>query len=150
MHEWGFLVCNFVPFYCARNIIALNKAQERGKPEIFNTDQGCQFTSKTFLAPLKDRQSSMDGRDRALDNIFGRRFWQTLKYEWLYLNDYERGIDLSRGLRKYLNFYNGERLLSSLGYRTPQEIHFEDRGLSRLTFTTFGTKMVLTMESTLE
>lgn len=111
-------------------VVALNRALERGKPEIFNTDQGCQFTSKPFLSPLKDRQISisMDGRGRALDNIFVERFWRTLKYEWLYLNDYERVPDLSRGLQKYLRFYNSERLHSSLGYRTPQEIHFEDRG----------------------
>lgn len=67
----------------------------------------------------------MDGW--ALDNIFVERFWRTLKYEWFYLNDDERVSDLSRGLREYLCFYNRERLHSSLGYRTPQEIHFEDR-----------------------
>ncbi|MCF4144514.1 integrase core domain-containing protein, partial [Dethiosulfovibrio acidaminovorans] len=65
-----------------------------------------------------------DGRGRALDNIFVERFWRTLKYEWLYLNEYERVADLSRDLQKYLTFYNSKRLHSSLGYRTPQEIYF--------------------------
>lgn len=112
-------------------IVALKKALEMGKPEIFNADQGCQFTSKAFLKPLKERSISisMDGRGRALDNIFVERFWRTLKYEWLYLNEYERVADLSRDLQKYLTFYNSERLHSSLGYRTPQEIYFEEEDL---------------------
>ena len=108
-------------------VVALNRALDTGQPEIFNTDQGCQFTSKAFLEPLKERSIniSMDGRGRALDNVFVERFWRTLKYEWLYLNEYERVADFSRDLRKYLVFYNSERLHSSLGYRTPQEIYFE-------------------------
>lgn len=112
-------------------IVALKKALEMGKPEIFNADHGCQFTSKAFLKPLKERSISisMDGRGRALDNIFVERFWRTLKYEWLYLNEYERVADLSRDLQKYLTFYNSERLHSSLGYRTPQEIYFEEEDL---------------------
>lgn len=107
-------------------VVALNRALEQGQPKIFNTDQGSQFTSKAFLAPLKERhiKISMDGRGRALDNIFVERLWRTLKYEWLYLNDYDKVSDLSSGLKKYLNFYNNERLHSSLKYRTPQEIYF--------------------------
>ena len=110
-------------------IEALSRALEKARPEIFNTDQGCQFTSKAFLAPLKERniRISMDGRGRALDNIFVERFWRSLKYEWLYLNEYESVRDLSRGLREYLRFYNTERLHSSLGYRTPEEVYFENR-----------------------
>ena len=97
--------------------------------ELSNTDQGCQFTSKAFLAPLKERniRISMDGRGRALDNIFLERFWRSLKYEWFYLNDYEHVRDLSRDLREYLRFYNTERFHSSLGYRTPEEVYFENR-----------------------
>ncbi len=110
-------------------IEALSRALEKARPEIFNTDQGCQFTSKAFLAPLKERniRISMDGRGRALDNIFVERFWRSLKYEWLYLNDYEHVRDFSRDLREYLRFYNTERLHSSLGYRTPEEVYFENR-----------------------
>eukprot|EP00831_Metopus_contortus_P030580 TRINITY_DN2504_c0_g1_i1.p2 TRINITY_DN2504_c0_g1~~TRINITY_DN2504_c0_g1_i1.p2 ORF type:complete len:127 (-),score=28.28 TRINITY_DN2504_c0_g1_i1:245-625(-) len=106
-----------------------SRALEKAQPEIFNTDQGSQFTSKAFLAPLKERniRISMDGRGRALDNIFIERFWRSLKYEWLYLNDYESVRDLSRGLREYFRFYNTERLHSSLGYRTPEEVYLENR-----------------------
>jgi putative transposase len=104
-------------------IEALEEALARGTPEIFNTDQGSQFTSKAFLGPLKDREIriSMDGRGRALDNIFVERFWRTLKYEWLYLNDYHEVRELESGLREYIRFYNEQRLHSSLSYRTPQE-----------------------------
>ncbi|QVL35644.1 IS3 family transposase [Aminirod propionatiphilus] len=110
-------------------VVALDRALRQGTPEIFNTDQGCQFTSKAFLSLLKEKEIriSMDGRGRALDNIFVERFWRTLKYEWLYLNDYERVRDLRCGLREYMDFYNGERLHSSLNYRTPREVHFADR-----------------------
>jgi len=110
-------------------IEALSRALEKAQPEIFNTDQGSQFTSKAFLAPLKERniRISMDGRGRALDNIFVERFWRSLKYEWLYLNEYESVRDLSQGLREYFRFYNTERLHSSLGYRTPEEVYLENR-----------------------
>lgn len=111
-------------------IEALEEALSQGTPEIFNTDQGSQFTSKAFLEPLKDREIriSMDGRGRALDNIFVERFWRTLKYEWLYLNDYQEVRELKLGLREYMKFYNEQRLHSSLRYRTPQEVHFTTPG----------------------
>ena len=111
-------------------IEALEEALSQGTPEIFNTDQGSQFTSKAFLGPLKDREIriSMDGRGRALDNIFVERFWRTLKYEWLYLNDYQEVRELKLGLREYMKFYNEQRLHSSLRYRTPQEVHFTTPG----------------------
>lgn len=110
-------------------VVALNRALQQGAPEIFNTDQGCQFTSKAFLAPLKEREIriSMDGRGRALDNIFVERFWRTLKYEWLYLNEYEQVRELHCGLQEYMAFYNDDRLHSSLNYRTPREAHFLSR-----------------------
>ncbi|WP_423232849.1 transposase [Aminirod propionatiphilus] len=101
----------------------LRRRPRQGTPEIFNTDQGCPFTSKAFLTPLKGKEIriSMDGRGRALDNIFVERFWRTLKYEWLYLNDYERVRDLRCGLRESMDVCNDERLHSSLNYRTPRE-----------------------------
>ena len=110
-------------------IEALMKALERGQPEVFNTDQGSQFTSRAFLAPLKERniQISMDGRGRALDNIFVERLWRSLKYEWLYFNEYESVPAFTRDLREYLEFYNTRRLHSSLGYRTPEEVYFENQ-----------------------
>ncbi|WP_106139963.1 integrase core domain-containing protein [Spirosoma oryzae] len=85
-----------------------------GKPEIFNTDQGSQFTSHEFLKPLMSNEinSSMDSKDRALDNIFIERFWRTIKYE-------PNGRRLHQGLEEYFRFYNQERKHQSLGYQTP-------------------------------
>ena len=92
-----------------------------GKPEIFNTDQGSQFTSEVFVNVLKNNeiQISMDGKGRALDNIFIERLWKSVKYENIYLNVYETGIDLHKGLTSYFKFYNNERLHQSLDYETP-------------------------------
>lgn len=92
-----------------------------GKPEIFNTDQGCQFTSQVFLNPLIDNKVkiSMDGKGRALDNIFIERFWRTVKYEHIYLRAYADGRELHNGLHEYFRFYNQDRKHQSLGYQTP-------------------------------
>ena len=92
-----------------------------GKPEIFNTDQGSQFTSQMFLKPLIDNEIkiSMDGKGRALDNIFIERFWRTVKYEHLYLRAYADGHELDRGLSDYFRFYNQDRKHQSLDYQTP-------------------------------
>ncbi len=81
------------------------------KPEIFNTDQGCQFTSNDFTKVLVDSGIlvSMDGKGRALDNIFIERFWRTIKYEDIYLKEYRDGKELYRGLLEYIQFYNFER-----------------------------------------
>ena len=106
-------------------IEALEEAFEKGKPEIFNTDQGTQFTSERFTGYL-ERASikiSMDGRGRALDNIFIERFWRTLKYEEVYLKEYETVRDLYSSLKEYFEFYNNERLHQSLGYLTPREVY---------------------------
>lgn len=105
---------------------ALETALSQGHPEIFNTDQGSQFTSKSFTSRLlKDEiQISMDGRGRALDNIFVERLWRSVKYENVYLNDYQSVKDLRLGLNDYFTFYNHERLHQSLDYRTPFEVHF--------------------------
>lgn len=97
-----------------------------GKPEIFNTDQGSQFTSDIFTGMLtgNEIQISMDGKGRALDNIYVERLWRSVKYENIYLNVYEDGVSLYRGLNQYFNFYNKERLHQSLEYQTP-EAHYK-------------------------
>lgn len=94
---------------------------KHGKPEIFNTDQGSQFTSEVFINILKNNeiQISMDGKGRALDNIFIERLWKSVKYENVYLNVYENGVDLYKGLNQYFEFYNHERIHQSLDYKTP-------------------------------
>lgn len=103
-------------------IEALQEALLRwGKPQIFNTDQGSQFTSQGFLKPLISNKIdiSMDSKGRALDNIFIERFWRTIKYEHLYLRAYADGHSLHQGLSTYFHFYNHERKHQSLGYQTP-------------------------------
>jgi putative transposase len=98
--------------------------QRHGAPEIFNTDQGSQFTSDVFLDVLQSHeglQISMDGKGRALDNIFIERFWRSLKYEHVYLCPASNGRELFRGIRDYMKFYNQERRHQSIGFQTPQE-----------------------------
>lgn len=94
-----------------------------GVPEIFNTDQGSQFTSEVFINTLIDNgiKISMDGKGRALDNIFIERLWRSVKYENIYLNVYENGLSLWKGLEQYFQFYNMERLHQSLDYHTPNQ-----------------------------
>ena len=106
---------------------ALDAALSRGRPEIFNTDQGSQFTSLDFTGRLKSAQVSisMDGRGRALDNIFVERLWRTVKYEEVYLKEYDDVRSATQQLRDYFLFYNEERLHQSLGYRTPAEVYQE-------------------------
>lgn len=105
---------------------ALEHALLLGCPEIFNSDQGCQFTSTAFTARLHAAgiQISMDGRGRVFDNIFIERLWRTVKYEYVYLTEHQDGIDLERGLVTYFHFYNTERPHQSLGYQTPEAVHF--------------------------
>jgi putative transposase len=104
---------------------ALDDAFEYGRPEIFNTDQGAQFTSTGFTQRLLSEsiEISMDGRGRALDNVFIERLWRTVKYEDIYLKEYVSGADCQKGLRSYFNFYCHERPHQSLDYRTPWEVH---------------------------
>jgi len=107
-------------------INALKEAIEvYGKPKIFNTDQGSQYTSKDFLEVLVENkvQISMDGKGRALDNIYIERLWRSLKYENIYLNGYESVIELKTGIKKYFEFYNKERYHQSLKYKTPDYIY---------------------------
>ena len=104
---------------------ALRKALDIEKPDIFNTDQGCQFTSDAFIGELEkaDVKISMDGKGRCLDNIFIERFWRSLKYEDIYMKDYTSVKALRDGVEAYFKFYNNVRPHQSLGYRTPAEIH---------------------------
>lgn len=103
---------------------ALEEALTKGVPEIFNTDQGAQFTSEAFTS-LLDRHGvriSMDGKGRYSDNLFIERLWRTVKYEEVYLKAYEDGRDARASIGDYFRFYNTERPHQSLGYRTPAEV----------------------------
>jgi putative transposase len=104
---------------------ALDQALGQGHPEIFNTDQGVQFTSQAFTARLKEGgiRISMDGRGRALDNVFVERLWRTVKYEEVYLRDYQTVWEARHGLARYFVFYNEERLHQALGYRPPAAVY---------------------------
>ena len=104
---------------------ALGSALRQSRPKIFNSDQGSQFTSERFLEELERRQIaiSMDGRGRCMDNIFIERLWRSLKYEEVYLKDYQLVPEARNGIEKYFQFYNYERLHQSLNYRTPAAIY---------------------------
>jgi len=97
-----------------------------GKPEIFNTDQGSQFTSDEFTSELKTRdiRISMDGKGRALDNVFVERLWRSVKYENIYLYEYKNLKELKGGVKCYFEFFNTERYHQSLEYATPDEVYF--------------------------
>ena len=106
---------------------ALQEALSRyGRPDIFNTDQGSQFTSKDFTGTLKDHgvNISMDGRGRCQDNIFIERLWWTIKYQYLYLHSFNGGLALRRGLATWINGYNRDRGHSALDDRTPDEVYY--------------------------
>jgi putative transposase len=108
---------------------ALRQAMERfPKPDIFNTDQGSQFTDKTFTGMLRDAgiAISMDGRGRCIDNVFVERVWRSLKYEEVFLHAYDDLDEARAGIGRYFDFYNFERPHQALGYRTPDAFH---RGL---------------------
>ena len=102
-------------------INSLERALQRSKPEIFNTDQGVQFTNNEFTGQLEQNgiAISMDGRGRALDNIFVERLWRSVKYEEVYINDYHTVRDAVFKLSEYFKFYNNERPHQSLDYQTP-------------------------------
>jgi len=104
---------------------ALRDALEASKPQIFNTDQGAQFTSAEFVGCLAENgiAISMDGRGRALDNVFVERLWRSVKYEEAYLREYSDAREAARRLRQYLWFYNMERPHQSLNYKTPHEVY---------------------------
>jgi putative transposase len=98
-----------------------------GQPEIINSDQGSQFTSFEYISLLTDRQNpikvSMDGKGRAIDNIFIERLWKSVKYECIYLHAFEDGVQLYKGLDEYFTFYNCNRGHQSLEYKTPEEVY---------------------------
>jgi len=123
--SWALSVTMDLPF-CME---ALEKALHWGRPEIFNSDQGSQFTSEKFTAELEGRDIavSMDGRGRCLDNIFIERLWRSLKYEEVYLRDYRMVPEARAGIGRYFQFYNYERPHQSLAYRTPADL-YQGRG----------------------
>ena len=109
-------------------IAALENGLRRyDQPDIFNSDQGVQFTSQDFTAILHshDIRISMDGRGRCFDNIFTERLWRSIKYEEVYLKEYVSVQDAMTNLGEYINFYNNERLHQSLNYQTPAEVYFQ-------------------------
>jgi len=116
--------------FCVR---ALEEALMLGNPEIFNTDQGVQFTSEAFTGTLEGRgiRISMDGRGRVFDNIFVERFWRSVKYEDVYLKDYADVPDARAGLKEYFGTYNEHRLHQALNYRTPAQVHHETGSASK-------------------
>ena len=113
---------------------ALSEALDKyGRPEIFNSDQGSQFTAQEFINILvaRDIRISMDGKGRCLDNIFVERFWRSVKYENVYLNDYQNIPEAREGLGKYFGFYNFERFHQSLDNKTPGQVYSQNEGVSR-------------------
>jgi putative transposase len=113
---------------------ALEEALSRfGRPEIFNTDQGSQFTSPRFTGVLRDAgvRISMDGRGRWMDNVFIERLWRSLKYECIYLHAFDSGSALRAGLADWIGYYNARRPHSTLAGRTPDEAYMET-GMEKL------------------
>lgn len=110
-------------FFC---LAALERALQQDAPEIFNSDQGSQFTSEAFTSRLETAgiRISWDGRGRVWDNIFVERLWRSVKWEEVYLKDYDNVPEAIGGLDSYFRFYNTERFHQSLGYRTPQQVFF--------------------------
>jgi putative transposase len=108
---------------------ALDKALRSGKPEIFNTDQGSQFTSLSFVNKVLDNKIklSMDSKGRALDNIFIERLWRSLKYEDIYLKEYRTITELFEGMKNYFYFYNNKRMHQSRKYKTPADIFLNNK-----------------------
>ena len=120
-------------------LIALEKALKRAKPDIVNSDQGCQFTSDAWVKMLlnQDIKISMDGKGRCLDNVFIERFWRSLKQEDVYIKAYETVAEARKNIGAYVDFYNHQRPHQSLSYKTPAEIYFADKKDSDLLFEGF-------------
>lgn len=117
-------------------IKALNTAlKQYSHPEIFNTDQGVQFTSNDFLHELESNniKISMDGRGRCFDNIFTERLWRTIKQEEIFIKDYKSVPEAIKSISEYIKFYNTERLHSSLNYNTPSEVYFDKKIVPNIT-----------------
>jgi len=111
----------------------LEETLSRGKPEVFNTDQGVQFTAQAWTSRLETAgvAVSMDGRGRCLDNVFVERLWRSVKYEDIYLRGYDTVPELHQGLGRYFSYYNEQRLHQSLDYRTPADVYQERRSQQR-------------------
>lgn len=107
---------------------ALQEALKKGKPEIFNTDQGSQFTSQEFIATLESQgiRVSMDGCGRYTDNLFVERFWRTLKYEEVYLKAYQNAREAQVEISRYIQFYNAARPHQALGYQAPAQEYYAE------------------------
>lgn len=107
---------------------AVERALQQARPEIWNSDQGSHFTSPQYIERLEGAgiSISMDGKGRAIDNIFTERFWRSLKYEDIYLHSYETPRETRRGISRYMEFYNHERPHQWLEYRTPAELYGAD------------------------
>lgn len=105
---------------------AVRKGLIQAKPEVLNSDQGSQFTSPQYIGILREAgvQISMDGKGRATDNIFTERFWRSLKYEEVYMHEYESPREARQGIGRYIEQYNNERLHQSIDYQTPAEMYF--------------------------
>ena len=119
------------PDFC---VVALQESLERhGKPAIFNTDPGSQFTRNDWIDTLTDAQVhiSVDGKGRWIDTVFIERLWRSVKYENIYLHAYRDGAELRKGLREYFEFYNAERVHQALGYQTPDERYYGYATLKR-------------------
>ena len=116
-------------------IEALEEAVNKyGSPEILNSDQGSQFTSNDFISKLEEHKIkiSMDGKGRAKDNIFIERLWRSLKYEEIYIKEYENISECIKGVNRYFNFYNSQRFHQSLKYKTPDEVYFGYSNIHKL------------------
>lgn len=110
---------------------AVTAALAKAKPDILNSDQGSHYTSPQYTALVQGAGAkvSMDGRGRALDNVFTERLWRSLKYEWVYLNEFENPKEARLGIAEYFEFYNQTRPPQALAYRTPAEVYFEKPAL---------------------
>lgn len=128
-------------FFC---VDMLEEALQVNRPEIFNSDQGSQFTSSDFTGILKDHciRISMDGRGRVYDNIFVERLWRTVKYEEVYLKDYSTMHEAKTCLGKYFDFYNTERPHQSLEYKTPEEVYYRLNGKVNLNYLAAGRDLI--------
>jgi putative transposase len=122
--NWG--LSNTMSALWVRQIVE-DAIEMHGQPEIINSDQGSQFTASEYISLLTERDNpiavSMDGKGRAIDNIFVERLWKSVKYECVYLHAFEDGVKLYKGLLQYFNFYNTERLHQSLDYKTPESLY---------------------------
>ncbi len=108
---------------------AYNKALKCGKPDVINSDQGCQYTSNAWTKTLLEDaiQVSMDGKGRWADNIYIERFWRSIKYELVFLHSFETVEEIRGAIAEYIEFYNAERPHQSLGYKTPDSVYYQHK-----------------------